>query len=284
MAKTSLSNDRSEVPDWICGKLDLKHMKEVAQLVVTSDARMLYDILSKYFAERAVDIDETAPKLRDRIHEDPFDDARQWPGKLSTWCTSPCSQQDDYRRGELWKERDKEGRPGSTSYMVGYGWGKICTDEDVPSIVIFEHYVRGDPLPYSDTITMCKVFTLYAKSDMVLKKLVREARAWFVKRESNAQAATHTYYTVYTLRINNTTPDWKWHGKKHARPLNTVILGPGLKEAIVGDARDFFDKTCRSWYIDHGVPYKRNVSTQSAPLIYYIYTYISNQINRPRSS
>ncbi|KAI5462901.1 mitochondrial chaperone BCS1 [Mariannaea sp. PMI_226] len=39
------------------------------------------------------------------------------------------------------------------------------------------------------------------------------------------------------------------------RPLGSVILDEGIKEAIVDDVKDFMDR--QQWYVDRGIPYRR---------------------------
>ncbi|KAL1876426.1 hypothetical protein VTK73DRAFT_9292 [Phialemonium thermophilum] len=47
------------------------------------------------------------------------------------------------------------------------------------------------------------------------------------------------------------------------RPLGSVILDEGVKEAIVADVRDFLNR--QDWYVDRGIPYRRGYLLYGPP-------------------
>ncbi len=100
---------------------------DVAQLEVTCSSTPLYDALTKYFAQRGVDMDVEPPSAKDRIHNDPLKDGREYPGKLTSYQNPPSRFVDKFRC--FCKEDEQEGEAAQrVTYAVGYGWGKIRTN------------------------------------------------------------------------------------------------------------------------------------------------------------
>ena len=44
--------------------------------------------------------------------------------------------------------------------------------------------------------------------------------------------------------------DWKLVASRAKRPLNSIVLDDGIKELLVGDAREFMRS--KQWYTDRG--------------------------------
>ncbi|KAL1748772.1 P-loop containing nucleoside triphosphate hydrolase protein [Schizophyllum fasciatum] len=59
--------------------------------------------------------------------------------------------------------------------------------------------------------------------------------------------------------------DGSWHrvAYRPKRPLNSIVLEPGIKNLIVDDARDFLES--REWYADRGIPFRRGYLLYGAP-------------------
>ena len=270
----TLSVDRNEIPDFVVNELDMQPC-EIAQLEVTSTSYNLYDALSKYFAQRAVDIDETPPSHSERIHKDPYKDEREFPGRLTSIQNPPPAFLEPWRyfeEDEEQKARDDEN--SNVTYIVGYGWGKIRTNpnrsdasETGDKIVTFHHYARGEPVNEKMVLAVYRVIVLYAASDIILKTLCRDALAWNRERESIVLSAAAGKYMLYTLKVSDCgmPPEWVCHGQRPARPISSIVLAPGIQEDLMSDARTFFDKKTKDWYYRHGIPYRRNYLLHGHP-------------------
>ncbi|KAF7291312.1 hypothetical protein MIND_01275300 [Mycena indigotica] len=101
----------------------------------------------------------------------------------------------------------------------------------------------------------CEVLSVsvVARSNTILKALVLHA-----KREYEAEA-------VHRINIYFADPhgSWRWADARHKRPLGTIVLEPGVKEMLLGDARDFL--ASEKWYSDRGVPWRRGYLLHGVP-------------------
>ena len=48
---------------------------------------------------------------------------------------------------------------------------------------------------------------------------------------------------------------WRHIASRQKRPLNSIILDPGIKDLLINDARDFLGS--KSWYAARGIPFRR---------------------------
>ncbi|KAJ7892609.1 P-loop containing nucleoside triphosphate hydrolase protein [Mycena leptocephala] len=87
--------------------------------------------------------------------------------------------------------------------------------------------------------------SVVARSNTILKALVLQA-----KREYEAEA-------VHRIQIFFADPhgSWRWADARHKRPMGSIVLDPGVKEMLLGDARDFL--ASEKWYADRGIPFRR---------------------------
>lgn len=100
-----------------------------------------------------------------------------------------------------------------------------------------------------ETVTLT---TLY-RDRAVFGDLLHEARR---AAEQMAEGKT----TVYTAMMT----EWRPFGKARAkRPLDSVVLAPGVKERVLADVRSFLDS--RAWYRERGVPYRRGYLLHGPP-------------------
>ncbi|KAF7297731.1 hypothetical protein MKEN_01396700 [Mycena kentingensis (nom. inval.)] len=101
----------------------------------------------------------------------------------------------------------------------------------------------------------CEVLSIsvVARSNTILKALVLQA-----KKEYEAEA-------IHRIQIYFADPhgSWRWADARHKRPLNTIVLEPGVKEMLLGDARDFL--ASEKWYSDRGVPFRRGYLLHGVP-------------------
>jgi mitochondrial chaperone BCS1 len=58
--------------------------------------------------------------------------------------------------------------------------------------------------------------------------------------------------------------EWRPFGQpKRKRPLDSVVLEPGIKERVIKDVRAFLE--ARTWYLDRGIPYRRGYLLYGPP-------------------
>lgn len=48
---------------------------------------------------------------------------------------------------------------------------------------------------------------------------------------------------------------WNHVACRAKRSMNSIVLDPGIKDMLVGDARDFLNS--KSWYAVRGIPFRR---------------------------
>ncbi|KAF7326820.1 hypothetical protein MSAN_02497600 [Mycena sanguinolenta] len=56
---------------------------------------------------------------------------------------------------------------------------------------------------------------------------------------------------------------WRWADARHKRPMGSIVLDPGVKEMLLGDARDFL--ASEKWYADRGIPFRRGYLLHGVP-------------------
>ncbi|KAJ7140745.1 P-loop containing nucleoside triphosphate hydrolase protein [Mycena epipterygia] len=95
--------------------------------------------------------------------------------------------------------------------------------------------------------------SVVARSNTILKALVLQA-----KREYEAEA-------VHRIQIFFADPhgSWRWADARHKRPMGSIVLDPGVKEMLLGDARDFLGS--EKWYADRGIPFRRGYLLHGVP-------------------
>ncbi len=115
--------------------------------------------------------------------------------------------------------------------------------------------------------SVLRTVVLYAKKDALIKALNREALDWYHTREKLVLAAQGGKYVLYNLEVSmhDMPPVWICHGHRHSRPSSTIVLAPGVQEAMLADARTFFYEKTKGWYCSHGVPYRRSYLLYGSP-------------------
>lgn len=71
--------------------------------------------------------------------------------------------------------------------------------------------------------------SVVARNNSILKQLVLQA-----KREYEAEA-------IHRIQIYfaDSHGSWRWTDSRHKRPMNSIVLNPGVKEMLLNDTRDF---------------------------------------------
>lgn len=73
------------------------------------------------------------------------------------------------------------------------------------------------------------IHSVVARNNNILKQLVLQA-----KREYEAEA-------VHRIQIYfaDSHGSWRWTDSRHKRPMESIVLEPGVKEMLLADTRDF---------------------------------------------
>lgn len=126
--------------------------------------------------------------------------------------------------------------------------------------VYIEQYARGEPAAQNYRLTLLRIVTLYAKDARILKQLCREALQWNHDHETRMLKAVPGKYVLYTLKVSSCDdpPRWVCHGHRKSRSLKSIILPKGSLDDILSDFKEFVDPDTKKWYIEHGLPYRRN--------------------------
>ncbi|KAK6977499.1 P-loop containing nucleoside triphosphate hydrolase protein [Favolaschia claudopus] len=134
-----------------------------------------------------------------------------------------------YWRGHWLRVRRSRGSPPSSSNNSSFWGGSGGGEGEVLSVSVI------------------------ARSNTILKALVLQA-----KREYEAEA-------VHRIQIFFADPHgtWRWADSRHKRPLGSIVLDPGVKEMLLGDARDFLGS--EKWYNDRGIPFRRGYLLHGVP-------------------
>ncbi|TGZ85012.1 putative mitochondrial chaperone BCS1, partial [Ascodesmis nigricans] len=107
-------------------------------------------------------------------------------------------------------------------------------------------------VPTGTPFETLEVTTLYAHRS-VLSELLYESQQLALQKSEGKT-------TVY----NSWGTEWRPFGNpQRKRPLNSVILAPGVKERVVTDLREFLNSA--DWYRDRGIPYRRGYLLYGPP-------------------
>lgn len=79
----------------------------------------------------------------------------------------------------------------------------------------------------------------------ILNEILLEAKKTY-------QAAQEHMISVYVSDMNN---NWRHIASRPKRPLNSIVLDPGIKDLLIDDARDFLQS--KPWYAARGIPFRR---------------------------
>ncbi|KAI5776121.1 BCS1 N terminal-domain-containing protein [Geopyxis carbonaria] len=107
-------------------------------------------------------------------------------------------------------------------------------------------------LPSGTPFETLEVTTLYTRRG-VLSDLLRESQQMALRRSEGKT-------TVY----NSWGTEWRPFGNPlRKRPLDSVVLAPGVKEKVIEDLSDFLNSS--DWYRDRGIPYRRGYLLYGPP-------------------
>ncbi|PFH50240.1 hypothetical protein AMATHDRAFT_48054 [Amanita thiersii Skay4041] len=94
---------------------------------------------------------------------------------------------------------------------------------------------------------------ILTRSHQVLNELLLEAKRAYTAAQNN----------IITIYVSDSSNCWKQIATRPKRPLDSIILDPGMKDDLVADAKDFLQS--RDWYADRGIPFRRGYLLYGAP-------------------
>jgi hypothetical protein len=58
-----------------------------------------------------------------------------------------------------------------------------------------------------------------------------------------------------SVHVSDSSNNWRHIASRPKRPLNSIVLDPGIKDLLVNDAKDFLQS--KPWYSARGIPFRR---------------------------
>ncbi|KAK7757176.1 Complex III assembly protein translocase and chaperone [Diatrype stigma] len=135
--------------------------------------------------------------------------------------------------------------PTRANFLLQHGFGRHMIKYKHAYIAITrEKHATSAKLTTGEPHETLELTALYAHRH-VFEDVFHEARAIALQAHEGKTV-------VYSVR----NFDWVPLGEpRRKRPLGSVILDRGVKESVVGDAKDFLAQ--QQWYADRGIPYRR---------------------------
>ncbi|TRM62654.1 P-loop containing nucleoside triphosphate hydrolase protein [Schizophyllum amplum] len=97
------------------------------------------------------------------------------------------------------------------------------------------------------------VLTTLSRDRFLFPKLLAEARDLAIKSQEG-KLVIHTAWST----------QWQPFGQPRGkRPLQSVVLAPGVAQKVENDVRTFLDR--KQWYVDRGIPYRRGYLLHGPP-------------------
>ncbi|KAI0923399.1 hypothetical protein AcV5_008961 [Taiwanofungus camphoratus] len=95
--------------------------------------------------------------------------------------------------------------------------------------------------------------SILCRDNAILDELLVDAKKIY-------KAAQEHLISVY---MSDLSGNWKHIASRPKRPLNSIILEPGMKEMLLNDAREFLQS--KNWYSQRGIPFRRGYLLYGAP-------------------
>lgn len=259
------------VPRWVSALLKLPRNK-VARLEFNDVSRERYMIMLDYLAHRAVDVNEPAPRMKEKLMNEasarkvPLSE-RECSGRLSSlvmdkptdYERSLMSYNNFYSDEEISDSESDEGEEENLPrayYLFGLGRARLIHNG---SDVFVQHTEERRPVSSEKSQgTKLRRLDLFAADETVLRDLGETAVKWDFLRKRPDIGPREGIYELYTLTIKDEGVYWSSHGWKQSRSLDSVILPKGMLGSIVKDFRDFASSGTKKWYLSHGLPHRRS--------------------------
>ncbi|KZT21605.1 P-loop containing nucleoside triphosphate hydrolase protein [Neolentinus lepideus HHB14362 ss-1] len=98
-------------------------------------------------------------------------------------------------------------------------------------------------------------FSIMTRDHKILASLLREAKDAY-------KAAQEHSISIY-ISDTGYHETWRHVASRPKRPLQSIVLDPGVKELLLNDAREFLES--KEWYVDRGIPFRRGYLLYGAP-------------------
>ncbi|KAL1874592.1 hypothetical protein Plec18167_005824 [Paecilomyces lecythidis] len=101
--------------------------------------------------------------------------------------------------------------------------------------------------------------TCLGRDPTIIKELLHDAQRSFVERDANQTI-------IYRGQKNvGESADWVRCMSRPPRPLSTVVLDQGQKQAFIDDVKEYLHPITRRWYSNRGIPYRRGYIFHGPP-------------------
>ncbi|KAJ9226800.1 hypothetical protein DTO027B5_3195 [Paecilomyces variotii] len=101
--------------------------------------------------------------------------------------------------------------------------------------------------------------TCLGRDPTIIKEMLHEAQHAFVERDANQTI-------IYRGQKNaGESADWVRCMSRPPRPLSTVVLDQGQKQAFIEDVKEYLHPMTRRWYSNRGIPYRRGYIFHGPP-------------------
>ncbi|KAG6833699.1 hypothetical protein H0H87_002896 [Tephrocybe sp. NHM501043] len=132
--------------------------------------------------------------------------------------------------------------PGTHYFKYQGAWMQVKRERETRSMQL----MSGVPW---ETVTL----TTLSRDRDLFPRLLSEARDLAMKGQEG-KLVIHTAWGI----------EWKPFGQpRRKRPLQSVVLEPGVSEKIAKDIKSFLER--RQWYADRGIPYRRGYLLHGPP-------------------
>ncbi|KAF7324730.1 Mitochondrial chaperone BCS1 [Mycena kentingensis (nom. inval.)] len=95
--------------------------------------------------------------------------------------------------------------------------------------------------------------SILTRDHKILSQLLLEARKHYIEAQEHKIG-------VYVADSSN---NWRYVASRDKRPLDSIVLDPGVKELLVDDAKEFLSS--KAWYNQRAIPYRRGYLLYGAP-------------------
>jgi mitochondrial chaperone BCS1 len=100
----------------------------------------------------------------------------------------------------------------------------------------------------------------FGRNPTVLKELLNECRADFMKNDEN-----RTLIYRGSVKPGTSEPVWTRCMSRISRPFSTVVLDESVKKDLLEDMQDYLHPLTRRWYGNRGIPYRRGYLLYGPP-------------------
>ncbi|EJD05988.1 P-loop containing nucleoside triphosphate hydrolase protein [Fomitiporia mediterranea MF3/22] len=169
------------------------------------------------------------------------------PGMMSGAMGDNSFGDDDYDGAE--PSRVDDLTPGMAKTRVVFQ----PTPDSTHTIYYRGHWLRVRRSRNKDSDLEVLSVSVVARNNNILKQLVLQA-----KREYEAEAVHRIQ--IYFADVHGS---WRWTDSRHKRPMESIVLEPGVKEMLLADTRDFLKS--EKWYADRGIPFRRGYLLHGVP-------------------